>query len=148
MIESNRPKEASMSHEGTMRQFYDHVNAGDIDGFMAMISDDLIEHEEIEGIPPTKEGVRQFFEMFRAAFSDLRMDPELILSSGDKAVAYIRMTGTHDGEFMGMPATGKSVDFKGVDIVRFNDDGLGVEHWGVTDTMTMMVQLGAVPAPA
>ena len=134
-----------MSNADTMRQFYDRVNAGDIDGFAALIADDLIEHEEVEGLPQTKEGVIQFFEMFRAAFSDLRMEAEDIIESGDKAWARIRITGTNDGEFMGMPATGKSVDLQAVDIVRFNDEGLAAEHWGVTDSMTMMQQLGVVP---
>ena len=134
-----------MSNADTMRQFYDRVNAGDVDGFAAMIADDLIEHEEVEGLPQTKEGVIQFFEMFRAAFSDLRMEAEDVIESGDKAWARIRMTGTNDGEFMGMPATGKPVDFQAVDMVRFNDDGTAAEHWGVTDTMTMMQQLGVVP---
>ena len=46
------------------------MNAGDVDGFTALMADDLIEHEEVEGLPQTKEGVTQFFEMFRAAFSD------------------------------------------------------------------------------
>jgi steroid delta-isomerase-like uncharacterized protein len=134
-----------MSNADTMRQFYDRVNAGDIDGFAALIADDLIEHEEVEGLPQTKEGVIQFFEMFRAAFSDLRMEAEDVIESGDRAWARIRMTGTNDGEFMGMPATGKPVDFQAVDMVRFNDDGTAAEHWGVTDTMTMMQQLGVVP---
>ena len=134
-----------MSNADTMRQFYDRVNAGDIDGFAALIADDLIEHEEVEGLPQTKEGVVQFFEMFRAAFSDLRMEAEDIIESGDKAWARVRITGTNDGEFMGMPATGKSVDFQAVDIVRVNDEGVAAEHWGVTDTMTMMQQLGVVP---
>ena len=87
----------------------------------------------------------QFFEMFRAAFSDLRMEAEDIIESGDKAWARIRITGTNDGEFMGMPATGKSVDLQAVDIVRFNEEGVAAEHWGVTDSMTMMQQLGVVP---
>jgi steroid delta-isomerase-like uncharacterized protein len=134
-----------MSNADTMRQFYDRVNAGDIDGFAALIADDLIEHEEVEGLPQTKEGVVQFFEMFRAAFSDLRMEAEDIIESGDKAWARIRITGTNDGEFMGMPATGKSVDLQAVDIVRFNEEGVAAEHWGVTDSMTMMQQLGVVP---
>jgi steroid delta-isomerase-like uncharacterized protein len=134
-----------MSNADTMRQFYDRVNAGDIDGFAALIADDLIEHEEVEGLPQTKEGVIQFFEMFRAAFSDLRMEAEDIIESGDKAWARIRITGTNDGEFMGMPATGKSVDLQAVDIVRFNEEGVAAEHWGVTDSMTMMQQLGVVP---
>jgi steroid delta-isomerase-like uncharacterized protein len=134
-----------MDHAATMRQFYDHVNAGNVDAFAAALADDLIEHEEVEGLPQTKEGVVQFFTMFRAAFSDLQMDAEDVIVSGDKAVARVRITGTNDGEFLGMPATGRSVDFQAVDIVRFNDDGTAAEHWGVTDTMTLMQQLGVVP---
>jgi predicted ester cyclase len=65
--------------------------------------------------------------------------------SGDKAVVRVRITGTHEGEFMGVPPTGKRIDVQGIDIVRFGDDGKAVEHWGVTDAMTMMQQLGAVP---
>jgi steroid delta-isomerase-like uncharacterized protein len=134
-----------MSHEDTMRKFYEHVNAGNVDGFGALLADDLIEHEEIEGLPQTKEGVIQFFTMMRAAFPDVRMVAEDIIESEDTAWARIRITGTNEGEFMGMPATGKSVDFQAVDIVRFNDEGTAAEHWGVTDSMTMMQQLGVVP---
>jgi predicted ester cyclase len=88
--------------------------------------------------------------MYMGAFSDLRMDLEDVLPSGDKVVARVRCTGTHDGDFMGMPPTGKSVDFQAIDIVRFGDDGLAHEHWGVLDALAMMQQLGAVPegAPA
>jgi steroid delta-isomerase-like uncharacterized protein len=135
-----------MSHVSTMRQFYERVNAGDVGGFSALLADDLIEHEEIEGLPQTKEGVTQFFTMLLAAFPDVRMNVEDIIESEDTAWARIRVTGTNDGEFMGMPATGKPVDFQAVDIVRFNDEGTAAEHWGVTDTMTMMQQLGVVPA--
>ena len=134
-----------MSHEETMRQFYEHVNAGNIDGFASLIADDMIEHEKIEGLPQTKEGVVEFFKMFRAAFSDLRFDAEDVIVSGDRAWARVRVTGTNDGEFMGMPATGKSIDVPAVDMIRFNDDGTAAEHWGVSDTMTMMQQLGVVP---
>ncbi len=134
-----------MSHTNTMRQFYERVNAGDIDGFSALIADDMIEHEKIEGLPQTKEGVIQFFTMLLAAFPDVRMDAEDVIESGDTAWARVRITGTNEGEFMGMPATGKPVDFQAVDIVRFNDEGVAAEHWGVTDSMTMMQQLGVVP---
>src|SRR5262245_12841924 len=104
-----------MSHADTMRQFYERVNAGDIDGFSALIADDMIEHEEIEGLPQSKEGVIQFFTMFRAAFPDLRMDAEDLIASGDAAWARVRVTGTHDGgEFMGIPPTGKKIDFQAV----------------------------------
>ena len=84
--------------------------------------------------------------MFIAGFPDLRMEPEDLIASGDKVVVRARGTGTNDGPFMGMPATGKRVDVPLIDILRFGDDGLIYEHWGVFDAMGMMQQLGAIPA--
>lgn len=136
-----------MDHTATIRRMYDLLSAGDIDGFGDLIADDFVEHEETPGLEPTKEGVKQFFHMYRAAFPDLRMEPQDVLASGDKVVARARATGTNQGEFMGMPATGKSVDVQLIDIIRFGDDGLAREHWGVFDALGMMQQLGAVPAP-
>jgi len=86
-----------------------------------------------------------FFRMYIAAFPDLRMNPEDVIASGDKAVARGKATGTHQGEFMGMPPTGRQVDVQFVDIIRFGDDGLAREHWGVLDQLAMMQQLGAIP---
>jgi predicted ester cyclase len=85
--------------------------------------------------------------MYRAAFPDLRMEAEDVLVSGDKAVARVRATGTHQGEFIGMPATGKRIEVPVIDIMRFGDDGLVHEHWGLFDSLGMMQQLGAIPAP-
>ena len=134
-----------MDHAATLRRFYDLLSAGDIEGFGALLADDFVEHEETPGLAPTKDGVLEFFRMYRAAFPDLRMDPEDVLASGDKVVARVRATGTHQGEFMGMPPTGKSIDVQLIDILRFDDDGLAREHWGVVDLMAMMQQLGVVP---
>jgi steroid delta-isomerase-like uncharacterized protein len=134
-----------MDHASTMRRLYELLSAGDIDGFGDLIAEDFVEHEETPGLEPTKEGVKQLFRMYRAAFPDLRMEAQDILVSGDKVVARVRGTGTHQGEFMGMPPTGKSVDVQLIDIIRFGDDGLAREHWGVVDTLAMMQQLGAIP---
>ena len=135
-----------MDHAATLRRAYDQINAGDIEGFGEMLAEDMVEHEEFPGLAPTKEGVLQFFRMYRAAFSDLRFDAEDVIPSGDKVVARVRATGTNDGEFMGMPATGRSVAIDLIDIIRFEDDGLAHEHWGVADSMGMMQQLGVVPS--
>ena len=137
-----------MDHAATLRRAYDLINAGDVDGFGELLADDLVEHEETPGLAPTKDGVKAFFRMYIAAFPNLRMDAEDVVASGDKVVGRVRCTGTHKGEFMGMPATGKDIDVQAIDIVRFGDDGLAHEHWGVTDVMTMMQQLGVVPAGA
>jgi steroid delta-isomerase-like uncharacterized protein len=135
----------TMDHTATLQRIYDLLNAGDIEGFGALLSDDFVEHEETPGLAPTKDGVLEFFRMYRAAFPDLRMDPEDVLASGDKVVARVRATGTHEGEFMGMPPTGKRVDVQLIDIMRFAEDGLVREHWGVVDMLAMLQQLGVVP---
>ncbi len=134
-----------MSHAATMRRAYELISAGDVDAFGDLLADDFVEHEELPGLEPTRDGVTTFFRMYVAAFPDLRMDPQDVLECGDKVVARVRATGTHQGEFMGMPATGKAVDVQLIDIIRFGDDGLAREHWGVLDAMTMMQQLGAIP---
>ena len=136
-----------MERAAAMRRLYELINAGDIDGFGDQLADGFVEHEAIPGLEPSKEGVKQLFRMYRASFPDLRMDVEDVLPSGDKVVGRIRATGTHTGEaFMGVPASGKSVDVQLIDITRFDDDGLAREHWGVFDALSMMQQLGAIPA--
>jgi steroid delta-isomerase-like uncharacterized protein len=138
-------KEDEVDHIPVMRRIYDSLNAHDVDAFGALLADDFVEHEVSPGLEPTKEGVKTFFRMYMAAFPDLRMAVEDVLASSDKVVARVRATGTNTGEFMGMPATGKSVDVQLIDIIRFGDDGLAREHWGVLDALGMMQQLGLVP---
>ncbi|HEY5051046.1 MAG TPA: ester cyclase [Acidothermaceae bacterium] len=135
-----------MDVSALMRRTYDLINAGDIDGFVDLLADDFVEHEVTPGLAATKDGVKQFFTMYVAAFPDLRFTTDDILPSGDKGVARVTITGTNTGDFMGMPATGKSVSVQAIDIIRFGDDGLAHEHWGVVDVMAMMQQLGAVPS--
>lgn len=138
----------TMDHAATMRRLYELISAGDIDGFGEFVADDFVEHEEaLPGMEQNKDGVKQLFHVLRAAFPDLRMEPEDVLVSGDKVTARVSATGTHRGEFMGMPASGRSIDVQLIDIIRFGDDGLAREHWGIFDQMKMMQQLGAVPPP-
>jgi steroid delta-isomerase-like uncharacterized protein len=134
-----------MDHSTTLRRLYELLNAHDIDAFGELLADDFVEHEETPGGDGSKDGVKNFFRLQIAAFSDLALTPQDVVDGGDKVVARVRFTGTHDGELMGMPATGKRVDVQLIDIMRFADDGLVHEHWGVFDAMAMMRQLGAVP---
>jgi steroid delta-isomerase-like uncharacterized protein len=127
---------------------YELINAHDLDGFADLLAEDFLEHEVTPGLEPTKEGVKQFFQMFMTGFPDLKFEPQDILGSGDRVVGRFQATGTHEGDFMGIPATGKHVEVQGIDIIRFADDGLALEHWGVFDALGLMQQLGVVPAPA
>lgn len=136
-----------MDHTVSIRRLYDLINAGDIDGFGQQLADDFVERDEIPGLPPTRDGVVQYFRLLHTAFPDMQMDVQDVIASGDKAVARLRVSGTHMGEFMGIPATGNPVAVNLIDITRFGDDGLAREHWGVADMLAMMQQLGVIPAP-
>jgi steroid delta-isomerase-like uncharacterized protein len=130
----------------TMRSAYERINAGDISGFGDLVADDFVEHEEVPGLPPTKDGVLDYFRLLLTAFPDIRMDVEDLIADGDKSVARVRATATHHGEFMGVPPTGKLVEIQLIDIMRFNGDGRVCEHWGVADMLSLMQQLGVGPA--
>jgi predicted ester cyclase len=86
------------------------------------------------------------FGMMFAGMPDMHMDMQRMTVDGDCVWVHGRGHGTNTGEMMGMPATGKSVDIDFIDILRFKDGKL-VEHWGVTDNLGMMQQMGVVPMP-
>jgi predicted ester cyclase len=71
---------------------------------------------------------------------------EYLFAGHDTRGARVRATATHGGEFMGVPPTGKQVEVRLIDIMRFDDDGLVREHWGVADMLSLMQQLGVIPA--
>ena len=134
-----------MDYSEVMRSAYERVDAGDLAGFGDLLADDFVEHEETPGLAPTKEGAIAFFEMLRGAFPDMKMSVDDVLADDAKAVARVTFTGTHRGDFMGLPPSGTPVAMQIIDIMRFDDAGLVCEHWGVADMMSLMQQLGAVP---
>jgi predicted ester cyclase len=75
------------------------------------------------------------------AFSDYHEEIEFIVADDDKAVSYVRNTGTHDGDLMGLPPTGRKFDIHSIGILRFAD-GQVVERWGFGDSLTQMQQIG------
>ena len=135
-----------MDISATTRRAYDLINAGDIDGFGDLMAEDFVEHEETPGFAPTKEGVLDMFRMYRAAFPDLQMHADEVLVSGDKTVTRARATGPHQGELMGIAPSGKSVEVQLIDVMRFDDAGMACAHWGLVDMLSMLQQLGAIPA--
>ncbi len=84
------------------------------------------------------------FDMFTAAFPDIQFTVDDIIGEDDKIVVRGRMAGTHQGDFMGIPATNKSFDIAFIDIVEIHG-GQATAHWGQTDQGAMMQQLGLMP---
>jgi steroid delta-isomerase-like uncharacterized protein len=127
-----------------MKEVFSRGNISLVDELLAP---DFVEHEELPpGIPPGREAVKQFSTLFRSAFPDLKITIDDIIAEGDKVVVRGIWSGTHKGEFMGIPRTDKSVSFGVIDIVRIVG-GKVVEHWGQMDTLRMMQQLGVIATP-
>ena len=141
------PSQPSGFNEMSIRRFFDEVFVkGKVKMIDELVDPKFIEHEVLPGIPPTREGLKQFVTQLRTAFPDLKATIADITSQGDKVWARATFTGTHKGTFMQIPATGKKVAFEAIDVVRFSG-GKSVEHWGLTDGLGLLTQLGAIPPP-
>jgi steroid delta-isomerase-like uncharacterized protein len=132
-----------------IQRFYDEMlSNGNLDKLDELVTDDVVDHEQgMPGQPEGKDGVTFFVNAMRSAFSDIKATIGPSVESGDMASACVTITGKHTGEFMGVPASDKSFEIEGLDMIRI-EDGKCAEHWGVTDNMALMQQIGAVPAPA
>lgn len=108
-----------------------------------LIAEDVVTHDGMPGQVPGLEGVKDTFRILRTAFPDLKADMQDIIAEGDKVVGRFVVSGTHTGNFMGMPASGKSFSYDEIVIVRFKD-GKIVEHWAEMDSMGLMQQLGVM----
>lgn len=129
-----------------MTRIYTHAwNKGDMKVLDELIAADVVDHEHMPGKVAGLAGAKKTFQMFRAAFPDLKTTPVKIVVEGDYIMAYYWMEGTNKGAFMGMPATHKRFKVEGFDMVRVKN-GKAVEHWGVVDQAAMMRQLGHMPA--
>lgn len=128
------------------RKWAELLNAKDLDGALALLSPNFVEHSSMPGLPGGIEGVRMFFSMLIAAFPDFHGTILDQLADGDKVADRVSVEATHTGPFMGIPATGKRVKFTFMDINRYAD-GKFVEHWGEVDNLGLMQQLGVVPPP-
>lgn len=129
-----------------IKRFYEEaMGGGNLDLIDELASDDIVDHEEgLPGQPGGKEGVKFFVGKMRQAFPDIKVTVDVTLDQGGLAAGRAIMRGTHQGEFMGVPASNKSVEVESIDIIRV-EDGKVAEHWGVTDTMSLMQQIGAIP---
>lgn len=132
---------------GLIQRFYKEIiEGGNLSLIDELATDDYIDHEEaLPGQPPGKDGVRYFVNAIRTAFPDIKVKTmEASLADGNMEACHVILTGTHRGEMAGMAATGKSVEFGTTDIIRV-EDGKVAEHWGTTDNLSLMQQLGAIP---
>jgi steroid delta-isomerase-like uncharacterized protein len=118
---------------------------GNVDVIDELLAEDFREHEEFPGLSQDRDGVKTFVGAFREAFPDLTIEVHDIVAENDMLAVRSTWSGTHKGEFVGIPATGNRFEVETYDMVRFRGDGRATEHWGLSDNLKMMQQLGVIP---
>ena len=142
MSEENKTKVRRLLEEG--------FGQGKVDVVDEVLRSDFVcydpnsEAGEIRGADTIKGEI----EYFRTAAPDLTYKVEDQVAEGDKVVSRYRVSGTHQGEFFGVPGTGNLVEFTGIQIDRFDESGKMVEEWPEYDLLGAMRQIGAIPEPA
>lgn len=126
------------------RGYFGAIENKDLDWIDEHIAPDFVRHDpglpfEVRG----PEGVRHLNSVLLTAFPDLRLDIEDVVAEEDKVLARLTLRGTHQGEFMDIPPTGKEVDVPVLDLFRITDGRL-VEQWAMIDNLGMMQQLGVI----
>jgi len=131
--------------ESRMREFWSFLGQRNLDAAEDYIAADYKYHGpggiEASGVG----GFKEMLSVYFAAFSDLSFTVHEIICEGNRAVSRFIAKGTHDGDLMGLPPTGKEICFDGMVIARIVD-GKIVEEWEVLDELSMMQKLGALPA--
>ena len=137
------------SNKATFRRFQEATNTGDAE-LISKTIDELVEPDVLIRTPlPVEatgaEALKEVFSRLHRAFPDLHVSVEDVIAEGDRIAARNSVTGTHQGDYMGIPPTGRRVTYNEMFIVRFVD-GRIAETWGVVDVFSQMKQLGAIPA--
>lgn len=114
------------------------------DAYFNLYSEDIILHG-YGAVEPGLDGVKRYYAGIWSVFPDARVHAEEILEIKDRVALRFIMTGTHCGPFLGLNATGRSVRLSGMTILRFVKRKC-VERWSVTDSLSLLAQLGGFPA--
>lgn len=130
------------------RFFAEIADGGHLDRAAELMTADYQHHDP--GLPPelqtSRDAYINHFPMYTAAFPDMRIDTEDVVADGDKVATRWTLTGTHNGNLMGIPPTGKPVNVSAITIQRIAE-GKIVEGWTIFDVLGMMQQIGVIPAP-
>jgi predicted ester cyclase len=129
--------------EEVIRGIYEAINTGDLALLDKFVAPGYVEHSEgFQGVEPFKQQVAAF----RAAFPDLHVSIDDLLIDGDRFASRTTVTGTHTGDLMGMPPTGRPISVEAVDLGRI-ENGQAKDRWGGLNMYSMLTQLGVIPGP-
>jgi steroid delta-isomerase-like uncharacterized protein len=141
------PQDAAANKALARRWYEDFANTGNPAVADELFAPDHVHHEaDNPGQGSGPEGQKQLIAAVRAAFPDLTFTVEDLVGAGDRVLARYVITGTHQGPYNGIPATGKQITVTGMAIFRFAD-GKIAETWVIFDTLGLLQQLGVIPTP-
>jgi steroid delta-isomerase-like uncharacterized protein len=136
----------SEENKAIARRFFDLVNDRNLDGLTEIIAPDAVDHDPQNPLPGTgPEVAQQVMAGYIQAFPDLRITVDDQIAEGDRVATRWTGTGTHQGDLMGIPGSGKHSTVTGISIDRI-ENGKIVESWTNWDTLGMLQQLGAITA--
>lgn len=130
----------------SVKRLYELLNASSVEAVADLVSEHYTEHDPLPGQGGGRNGALDRFSMITTGLAP-HFAIDDVVAEGDRVVVRWTNTGTHVGEFAGIPATGKPFSIVGIDIYRVSE-GLLVEHWHVIDQLAMLGQLGLLPEPA
>ncbi len=137
----------SAENKAILRRFFEDLfNTGNLDVADEIVATDYLNHNPAPGETPGRDGLKQFIAATRTGLPDLLFTVEDQIAEGDKVVTRWTATGTHQGEFAGIPATDKPVRITAINIHRVAN-GQVQEGWLNWDALGMLQQLGVMPTP-
>jgi steroid delta-isomerase-like uncharacterized protein len=141
----DRIEDMSLEQNKSMvRRLVDEAQTqGQFDVVDELMADDFVDHSPLPGLPPTREGVKMLFAGLRAAFPDLHVTISEQIAEDERVATRKTFRGTHRGDFLGVPASGRPVEFEVIDILTF-ERGKITEHRVVLDQLGLLRQLGAM----
>jgi steroid delta-isomerase-like uncharacterized protein len=138
-MERTTTLELQKNKESMKRIFEEAWSKGNVEVLDELVAPSFKQHQSDR--PSTREAFKAIIQEVRAAFPDLKVAVEDSVAVDDKVWIRVICRGTHLGQFKGLPPTGKRFEITEIHIVRI-ENGKGVEHWGVADTLGLMQQLG------
>ncbi|WP_393063129.1 ester cyclase [Streptomyces sp. LN549] len=143
--------EQEARNKATFSRFHDAMNSSDPDVVNKTIDEvvapDVLFHAPVPSGETGVEALKHVWAVLLRAFPGIRVTVEDVIAEGDKIVSRQTVTGTHLGEYRGLPPTGRTVTYGEIFIARFEGDRIA-ELWGVVDVFAQLRQLGMIPGSA
>ncbi len=144
--ETKKVDDVTAKNIETTKTFYTMFEKSDWAGIEKIVASNFTDHSPMmpPGTATNRDSLMKYVKMTKEGFPDMKFEVLHTAGTDDMVFVHFRFTGTHTGEFMGMPASNRKLDYTGVDLLKIKD-GVAIEHWDYADNITYMKQMGMMP---